>query len=494
MENYNYQDINQICNTNIMNSLNNLYESNGRDKKAWEDLLISLYNSNIYLGVIYFFNQKIINCPANPITLDIIDFLIDYGSINLIRELSKIEFMKNVFNLLKRSSGSSPDVQKKGIYLTKKWNEKANEYPNENFMGFVHNYIELNNMGITLPPPGFKIYTYEQYITQYEANIMKSKAENNPNLMNNNYSNNNFNNIYNNNIYNNNYLNDKNYNNNFEKQPDLDNFYNRVQSMNSNTNSKSMNNKESNEFDKDISVFQKDDKSENPFNELNDKNKVKFPDNFQHDFSDFKSSENINNPNSENNQINNNKGNDLNCAPLSSSFQTPLNSKSNNQNNFYNNEIKNNNRFNNNYNNNDDYNYGFNYKNDNLNNEDKNNNNKNKNKEKNKYIKEIGKVGGMMKKGIFNMGKAVRNSTIKGYNFIKNKVENKDKEEEIHDEVWGDYMDNIDSNSNYNQNNFNSNNNYNNYNQGNNYNNNYNNYNQGNNFNNQYYNYNNNRY
>ena len=189
MENSNLRDINQICNTNIINSLNNLYESNGRDKKAWENLLISLYKSNTYLGVIYFFNQKIINCPANPITLDIIDFLIDYGSINLIRELSKIEFMKNVFNLLKRSSGSSPDVQKKGIYLTKKWNEKANEYPNENFMGFVNNYVELNNMGITLPPPGFKIYTYEQYITQYEANIMKSKAENNSNLMNNNNSN-----------------------------------------------------------------------------------------------------------------------------------------------------------------------------------------------------------------------------------------------------------------------------------------------------------------
>ena len=101
MENSNFKDSNQIINTNIINSLNNLYDSNGRNKQAWEDLLISLYQSNTYLGVIYFFNQKIINCPANPITLDIIDFLIDYGSLNLIREISKIEFMKNVFNLLK---------------------------------------------------------------------------------------------------------------------------------------------------------------------------------------------------------------------------------------------------------------------------------------------------------------------------------------------------------------------------------------------------------
>ena len=484
MENSNFKDSNQIINTNIINSLNNLYDSNGRNKQAWEDLLISLYQTNTYLGVIYFFNQKIINCPANPITLDIIDFLIDYGSLNLIREISKIEFMKNVFNLLKRSSGSSPDVQKKGIYLTKKWSEKNNEYPNENFMGFAHNFVELNNMGITLPPQGFKMYTYEQYITQYEANIMKSKAENNPNIMNNNYNNNNFNNNFNNNIYNNNnYLNNNNYNNNynnnFESQPNLDNFFNKVQSMNSNISHNNMNNEENNE---NFSAFENYDNRENPFNELNDKNKVKFPENFQHDFSDFKSSENINNPNSENNKINNNKSNDLYCAPNISSFQASLNSKSNNQNNIYNNEFKNN--FNNN-NNNNDYNYSLNYHNESRNNEDKNyNNNKNNNKENNKYIKGMEKVGGMMKKGIFSMGNAVKNSTIKGYKFIRNKVDNKDKEEDIHNEVWEDYMDNLDSNSNYNQNNFNYNNyNYKNYNQGNN--NNYNNnYNQGNYYNN----------
>ena len=293
MENSNFVDSNLIINTNILNSLNHLYGSNGKDKQAWEILLISLNKTNTYLGLIYFFNQKIINSPSNPLTLDIIDFLIDYGPIYLIREISKIEFMKNVFNLLKRSSGSSPDVQKKGIYLTKKWNEKANEYPNENFMGFIHNFAELNNMGITLPPPGFKMYTYEQYITQYEANIMKSKAENNPNLMNNNY----------NNFNNNNFNNNNNYNNNFENKPNLDNFYNKIQSQNNNNNPNNMSNEENNKFDKNFSIFQNDDERENPFNELNDKNKVKFPDNFQHDFCNIKSSENINNQNSENNNI-----------------------------------------------------------------------------------------------------------------------------------------------------------------------------------------------
>ena len=555
------EDSNQLINSNIINSLNNLYESNGRDKQAWEDLLISLNKANTYLGVIYFFNQKIINCPAHPITLDIIDFLIDYGPINLIREISKIEFMKNVFNLLRRSSGSSPEIQKKGIYLTKKWNEKANEYPNENFIGFIHNYEELNHMGITLPPPGFKMYTYEQYISLNEANFMKSKAENNSSLINNNYINNNFNNNYNDNIYNNNnfnnniynshnnnYLNNNNYNNYFGNQNSL---YNKEQSINSNINSNNINNEKNNEIDNNFSIFQNVDEKENPFNELNNKNIVKFPDNFQHDFSDIKSTEIIDKPNSENNKKNhnndnfknikenknmgysiynnelnnncgknnnfiqnnsgtpggenyinyeqnmgvpplynknnNNENNDLYCAPLisnNSPFQTPLNSKSNNYNTIYNNGFKNNNRFNNNNNDiNYNYNYSFNYNNNNNKDENKNYNynNNNNNKELNKYIKGMEKVGGMMKKGIFNVGKAVKNSTVKGYNFIKNKVENKSKEEEIHNEVWGDYMDKIDSNNNYNQN-------YSKYNNNNNF------YNQGNNFNSQNNNYNNNGY
>ena len=82
-------------------------------------------------GIIDYFNQRIKNEPSNILNLDILDFLIDYGSINLVREIAKIDLMMNVFNLLRKSSGSGPEVQKKGIYLTKKWFELANNN-NEN--------------------------------------------------------------------------------------------------------------------------------------------------------------------------------------------------------------------------------------------------------------------------------------------------------------------------------------------------------------------------
>ena len=80
------------------------------------------------------------------------------------------------------------------------------------------------------------------------------------------------------------------------------------------------------------------------------------------------------------------------------------------------------------------------------------------NKDENKYVKELKKFCGFMEKGIFTAGKAVKNSTVKGYNYMKDKVNNNDnknkvnkvnKNEELHDEVFKNYMDNIDNRNNY---------------------------------------------
>ena len=172
MENLNYNQNNLANNSTIVFNLNKIYGFNGNDKQAWIDLLLSTINSQSFTCIIYFFNQKIINEPSNPLTLDIIYFLIDYGPIELIREISNISFMNNIFKLLKKSSGSGPEVQKEGIYLINKWNNKNKEYPNEKFDGFINNFIQLINYGITLPPPGFKLFTYEKYISQYEISMI----------------------------------------------------------------------------------------------------------------------------------------------------------------------------------------------------------------------------------------------------------------------------------------------------------------------------------
>ena len=179
MENLYCNKNNSVNDSIIIFYLNRLYEFNDNYKQDWENLLISIINSQSFSCIIYFFNQKIINEPSNPLTLDIIDFLIDYGPIELIRELANISFMNNILNLLKKSSSSGSEVQKKVIYLVNKWNEKNKEYPNENFKGFINNYNQLRNHNITFPPPGYQLFTYEIYISQYEASIIKMNNEQN---------------------------------------------------------------------------------------------------------------------------------------------------------------------------------------------------------------------------------------------------------------------------------------------------------------------------
>ena len=179
---------------NIFLSLNKIYSTNGNDKNYWKELLFSIKNDSSLSGIIDYFNQRIKNEPSNILNLDILDFLIDYGSINLVREIAKIDLMMNVFNLLRKSSGSGPEVQKKGIYLTKKWFELANNN-NENLEGFIKNYHELQSKGISFPPSGYKLNTYEQYISIHEinnllSNMNPSKSQiNNENNLNNTYEN-----------------------------------------------------------------------------------------------------------------------------------------------------------------------------------------------------------------------------------------------------------------------------------------------------------------
>ena len=160
--------------------INNIYSTYGKNKQAWEDLLIIIYESSTYQDLIISFLIKIIRDePSNILTLDIIDFLVDFGPKHLIKEISTNKFMNNIVNLLKKSIDFGLEFQNKGIYLTKKWNEKAKEFKNENYEGFVYNYMELSKRGITFPPTGYKLYTYELYITENEANIFKVKAEKN---------------------------------------------------------------------------------------------------------------------------------------------------------------------------------------------------------------------------------------------------------------------------------------------------------------------------
>ena len=82
------EDINYSYNPydlNIISDLNELYSSMGKNQLTWENFLISVYQLISYNDLISFLKDKMKNEPSNILTLDIIDFLIDYGPIYLIR-------------------------------------------------------------------------------------------------------------------------------------------------------------------------------------------------------------------------------------------------------------------------------------------------------------------------------------------------------------------------------------------------------------------------
>ena len=301
-------------NFNLISHLNKLYLSAGKNKQAWEDFLILIYQNPSYNDLLGFLFEKMKNEPSNILTLDIIDFLVDYGPKDLVKEISSIEFMNIIAYLIKKSSGSSLEVQKKAIYLINKWNDKAKEFPNENYVGFTNNYNELSKRGIFFPPSGYKLFTFELYISEIEAQIAKSKAlqklnmndnqnqtfmSNIQNSQNESTNADNSNSNYSDNKLNFKEISENNFNSNakddmpFSEKPTLDSYFNRIMENSNNNLSNNQDKKEIDNSKKNINknndYKEKEQITPNPFDY--DKNKITFSSKIENDFSDLKGSE-----------------------------------------------------------------------------------------------------------------------------------------------------------------------------------------------------------
>jgi hypothetical protein len=157
--------------------LDKLYSINGKDKDAWKFLLTNMYDIPSYEKIIYFFEEKMKKDPSNTLTLDIIDFLVDYGPKDLIVQISSVNFMSNFCNLLKNIKDIESKIYKKGIFLTQKWYDKIKENPNESYPGFEYNYTELKKHNFNFPLKWSKLFTYQMFISESEAEEIKSKID-----------------------------------------------------------------------------------------------------------------------------------------------------------------------------------------------------------------------------------------------------------------------------------------------------------------------------
>ena len=101
-----------------LSNVSKIYSSNGEDKESWSDLLCNIISSDnkSIQETTSFLKQNLINKEKVDLTLDIIDFLINYGSQEIIEQIAQKEFLNCVLVLLKNKSKSSVEVQKKQFF------------------------------------------------------------------------------------------------------------------------------------------------------------------------------------------------------------------------------------------------------------------------------------------------------------------------------------------------------------------------------------------
>ena len=203
MESYSGQEI---------QNMKNIYLSEGKNKNSWELFFKDINNDNYKEKIVMLLENIMKNYPKNGITIDIIDFIMDFGNQNIINLTAQKQFQDTFINLLKSEINAGLENQKKVIYLTQKWAKKFNG--NQNLSIFLDNYNLLKKNGIIFPPGNYIMNTYDKFINKNEIeNYKKNQNQNESNTVNEfsifKQNNDEINNTKNNNINNNN----NNYNN-----------------------------------------------------------------------------------------------------------------------------------------------------------------------------------------------------------------------------------------------------------------------------------------
>ena len=206
----------------IINKFVTLIINEGCQEYYWIDLLTEIETNNNTFEVILFIQNELQN-SYKEILYDVIDFLVDFCSEKTVKLISQDNFLNTFLFRLRKDVETSINLQKKILYLIQKWGiTKNSKYPN-----FTIKYDYLKKNGIVFPNTDFKLKTYNKYInvnsfkSHYYQNLNQNNSNHNflNNQMNNNEilfndfnlgNNNNFFQYENNNTNSNNNNNDKN--------------------------------------------------------------------------------------------------------------------------------------------------------------------------------------------------------------------------------------------------------------------------------------------
>ena len=149
-------------------SIHKIYNSEGKNKNEWQEFLfeININKKKINKQIISRLDQSFKDKTKVDLTSDFIDFIIDYGCDTVIDLISNEKFLGNFISLIKKSSNSTIETQKKVIFLIQKWALKFGNDNNHSL--FKSNYDYLKSLNIAFPSRNYIIQTYNKYISEKE--------------------------------------------------------------------------------------------------------------------------------------------------------------------------------------------------------------------------------------------------------------------------------------------------------------------------------------
>ena len=108
-----------------------IYNSNGINENEWIKLLYQIRSGDLekYKDIILELKKSLIDKNNIELTIDLIDLIIDYGEEQIIKQIANEEFLSNFIELLRENNNLPIYIQKKIVYLVKKWAFKSDEYP-----------------------------------------------------------------------------------------------------------------------------------------------------------------------------------------------------------------------------------------------------------------------------------------------------------------------------------------------------------------------------
>ncbi len=151
-----------------------IYSLKGNNKELWESFKSDINKENQNDNIINFIKNKLLEDPNNKLNFDVIDYIIDKGSDEIIGKIFQKDFFDIFINKTIINNNENIKNQEIPLYLLQKWSNKFNE----KYKLLIEKYRELKNNGITFPE--IQIKTYEKYL-QNENNNNENNIENNNN-------------------------------------------------------------------------------------------------------------------------------------------------------------------------------------------------------------------------------------------------------------------------------------------------------------------------